>query len=487
MTYIPNEKQIEAHCAMERFIGYGGAMGGGKTRWLCEMALLLSVKFPGNFGLIARQSGPALKLSTQEVFFDEVLIPGSKQWKTLGAKFNKSEGLLLLRALDPPSKVWFTGLDSDNVERVKSLNLGFFGIDEATEVAEAIFMMLCTRLRRKGIPKEFRKGMISANPEAGWVKRRFLDQNLGDHVFVEANYTDNPHLPEDYPELFNAMPNHWREKYLLGNWGAVSGLVLKDFDPEVHIIPYKEAFPEWRRFRGFDHGQQNPAACIGFTQGYVDEVYLPELIGDRMDFLDKKYDNYPVIIADKMYYSSGLVSDHKVGIAKTFEGIDRVGITYADPSIWRKDREKIVGDGKGIPFSIAQEYMENPNALTGLVRANNIVAVGIDRLSMLLRIGHLYFMDHESMDPLVGETGEIRSYSWKQPRTDDDDWPEEPIKRNDHACDAARYGIMSLPPLKAEQAKVIPYNSFMAARQRAIADKKGKRGITIAHGRVVGI
>jgi len=38
-----------------------------------------------------------------------------------------------------------------------------------------------------------------------------------------------------------------------------------------------------------------------------------------------------------------------------------------------------------------------------------------------------------------------------------------------------------------EQAKVIPYNSFMAARQRAIADKKGKRGITIAHGRVVGI
>jgi len=487
MTYIPNEKQIEAHCATEQFLGYGGAMGGGKTRWLCEMGLLLSVKFPGNFGLLARQSGPALKLSTQEVFFDEVLIKGSREWKNLKAKFNKSEGLLVLEALDPPSKIWFTGLDSDNVERVKSLNLGWFGIDEATEVAESIFMMLCTRLRRKGIPKEFRKGLVSANPEAGWIKRRFLDQKLGNHKFIQANYKDNPHLPDDYPDLFNSMPTRWREKYLLGNWGAVSGLVFKEFDPKIHIIPYKESFPEWKRFRGFDHGQQNPAACLGFTYGYTDPVYLPELLGDRMDYINKKYDNYPIIIVDRMYYSSGLVSEHKAGIAKTFENIDRPGLVYADPSIWRKDREKIVGDGKPVEYSIAQEYMESPDALRGLVRANNNVSVGIDRISLLLIIGHLFFMDHESLDSLIGETGEIRSYSWKQPKTDDDDWPEEPIKRNDHACDALRYGIMSLPPLRAEKSKLIPYNSFMAARKRAIEDKLGK-SVTIAkNGKVIGL
>jgi len=79
-VYIPNKKQIEAHIATEQFVGYGGAMGGGKTRWICEMAKLLSVSYPGNFGVIARQSGPALKVSTMEVFFDEVLLYGSDSW-----------------------------------------------------------------------------------------------------------------------------------------------------------------------------------------------------------------------------------------------------------------------------------------------------------------------------------------------------------------------------------------------------------------------
>jgi hypothetical protein len=55
-------------------------MGGGKTRWICESAKQLAVKFPGNFGVVARQSGPVLKLSTMEVFFEETLRVGSEEW-----------------------------------------------------------------------------------------------------------------------------------------------------------------------------------------------------------------------------------------------------------------------------------------------------------------------------------------------------------------------------------------------------------------------
>jgi len=73
----------------------------------------------------------------------------------------KNDGLLIMENLNPPSKIWFTGLDSNNTERIKSLNLGFFALDEATEIAESIFMMLQTRLRRKGIPKMHRKGMVT--------------------------------------------------------------------------------------------------------------------------------------------------------------------------------------------------------------------------------------------------------------------------------------------------------------------------------------
>lgn len=458
-------------------------MGGGKTRFLCEMAKLLAVKFPGNFGIIARQSGPALAYSTLEVFLTEVLPQGGREWKALDVKWVESKGLMIFQALDPPSKIWFTGLDRDNLERIKSLNLGFFAIDEATEVAESVFLMLCTRLRRKGIPKEFRKAVITANPEAGWVKRRFVDQSLSNHKFVQANYKDNPHLPEDYDQLFDTMPLAWREKYLLGNWGAVSGLIYRDFDADRHIIPYADLPPEWRHIRGLDHGQQNPAACTSAHVGYSD-WQLKEIIGEeRYEMMSSLFDDYPVIIFDKLYYSPGLVSDHRRAIARMWP--EWQGPTHADPSIWHRDREKLLENGQRVQYSIADEYAEHPHPLRGLVRANNVVDAGINRVSQLLRIGHLYFMDHESMGELIGDAGEIRSYSWKRPRTDDDDWPEEPDKRRDHACDAVRYAVMSLPPLRVEPKKVIPYNSFMAARQRALAAKRGGTQLSIAGGKLV--
>lgn len=485
-VYIPNTKQIEAHIATEQFIGYGGAMGGGKTRWICEMAKLLSVAYPGNFGVIARQSGPALKVSTMEVFFDEVLRYGSEDWKALGCKFSKNDGLLTFENLDPPSKIWFTGLDSNNTERIKSLNLGFFCLDEATEIAESIFMMLQTRLRRPGIPKMHRKGIVTANPEAGWIKRRFIDKKLPDHRFIMANYKDNPHLPDDYIDLFQTMPLNWRQRYLDGNWGAVSGLIYKEFDENYHIIPDGDIIPDWDYKYALDHGQLNPACCIGAMVGYKDSVYLKQWIGeDRYDNMNPLYDDYPVVIIHKAYYSSGLISDHKKGIAEIFKDCPS-SITHTDPSIWARDREKIVGDGNNVPYSVAQEYMESPNPITGMVRANNKVSVGINRISQLLRIGHLFFMDNETLSHIHGSDGEIRTYSWKRPRTEDEDYPEVPEKKNDHAMDALRYLCMSMPALQADQATVIPYNSFMAARKRAIEAKRGRK-VAIIGGRLTGL
>ena len=478
--YVPNDKQVEAHCASEQFIGYGGAMGGGKTRWLCEMAKILSVKFPGNLGLLARQSGPALKLSTQEVFFDETLVPGSQDWRDLGCKFNKGEGILRFENMNPISKIWFTGLDQDNIERIKSLNLGFFGLDEATEIAESSFMMLSTRLRRAGIPKMWRKGMVTANPEAGWVKRRFIDQELSNHKFVQATSLDNPYLPDDYPSLFDHMPDHWRERYLFGNWGAVSGLIYKDFDPDRHVIKAIPIPVGWKTFRALDHGQQNPCACLGFCYGYPSREELIDLIGEsRLELVSPDFDGYPMIFVYRLYYKPGLVQDHKLGIKHTFMDVKKSGITFADPSIWHKDRSTVISDGKAVQFSIAQEYGESPDPLVGLVRANNQVVAGINRVSTLFRIGHLYIMDHPSLEPVIGQKGEILSYAWKDPKTDDMDWPEEPLKQKDHAMDALRYGVMSLPPLKAKEPTLIPYNSFAAARQRAIAAKKGGRGLRL--------
>jgi PBSX family phage terminase large subunit len=476
--YVPTPKQVKAHCAMEQFVGFGGAMGGGKTRWLCEMAKFLSIEFPGNFGLLARQSGVILDSTTMEVFFSEVLIPGSDEWKALGMIWNKTEKLLTFGALNPPSRIWFTGLDKDNTERIKSLNLGFFGVDEATEISEGTFMMLMTRLRRKavsakypaGIPKEFRKGMISANPEAGWVKRRFLDQRLPNHIFIEADYKDNKYLPPEYAELFETMPQRWKDKYLYGNWEQVSGLVYKDFKADFHIIPPEKLGVGWKNIRGLDHGQQNQTACVGLAIAEFDRKGLYWLLGDRVDMIPEAFDHYPLLIVNALYYKKGLIHVHKKGIWERWEGIKTSG-THVDPSTRRRDRDKVISQpgetARYKEWSIFEEYLDKPYPILDLVTANNNVLIGIDRISTLLQIGHLFFLDLEELLPLTGPGGEIRNYEWKEAKRMEENAPEEPVKAGDHALDALRYATMSLEKPEVKMVPALSERSWKRVAERA--------------------
>ncbi len=475
-AYEPHERQREAHRAKERFIGYGGAMGGGKTRWGCEEGLALSLEFPHNFGVICRQSGPALRMSTMESFFSQTLVPGSKMWQAVGAEFNKGEGLLTLGVNG--SKIWFTGLDADNTERIKSLELGWFFIDEATEVSEAIFQMFITRLRRSGVSSRMRKGLISANPEAGWVKRRFVDQHLPDHRFVVALPADNPYLPEDYASLFETLPDRWRRKYLLGSWDAASGLIYPSFDEKVHVVPWVEIPPHWKVVRGLDHGQRNPTACLGAVvipddKAELERVITPAGMEKRAAWLK----NYPTIVCFRLYYAPGVVSEHKRWIKRMFEDIAKPGLVFADPSIWGRDREKLIevaGKETRREYSIADEYMEEPDGLRGLVRGTNLVLPGLDRVETLLKGGHLFFMDHPSLQPLIGPAGEIRNYEWKEAK-ESLSMPEVPQDRDDHACDALRYLVMSLPQ-PAVQAKVVPAGTFDRKRKEAQQWRQAQKG-----------
>ena len=52
--YKPTDKQIIAHTVSERFVLFGGAVGGGKSYWLCREAIELSLECSGNVGYLCR-------------------------------------------------------------------------------------------------------------------------------------------------------------------------------------------------------------------------------------------------------------------------------------------------------------------------------------------------------------------------------------------------------------------------------------------------
>ena len=123
--YKPTSKQIEAHTAVERFILYGGAVGGGKSAWLVNEGIKLSLNYPGNVGYLCRHELTSFRrttLMTLERFLSPDIIAQHHQTESYFRFINGS-------------LIYYGGLGDDEkgLDRLKSMDLGWFGIDQAEE------------------------------------------------------------------------------------------------------------------------------------------------------------------------------------------------------------------------------------------------------------------------------------------------------------------------------------------------------------------
>lgn len=217
-SYAPTPRQIEAHRNPSRFKLYGGAMGGGKSVWLCNSAIRASLKWPGSRWYLGRREAKTFKrttFQTLEAYMAE-LSPVVESHHLTDCVYRFANG----------SQLWYGGLGTqDDREKIKSMELTGFGIDEASEVEESFFLMLSTRLRLQ-VPGVRYQGLLASNPEPGWLRSRFIDDSRPAHAFIPALPRDNPHLPADYEaglrELLRGNES-WIKAYLEGDWDAFGG------------------------------------------------------------------------------------------------------------------------------------------------------------------------------------------------------------------------------------------------------------------------
>jgi len=222
-----NEKQMMAHRAPERFILYGGAFGGGKTAWLVNEAIRLSIIYPNNAGYLCRFRATDFRSSTQlqvEKFLPSELIK----------VHHKTE---MYYELVNGSLVFYGGLQGDEETKTKinSMELGWFGIDQAEEITEKQFLLLAGRLRliRNGQTPKY-KGLLTCNPDPGWLRDRFIEGSYPDHRFIPALPRDNEkYLPDDYVDRLKELyPEAMAQRLLEGNWDIdVAG---------NYLIPYSQ-------------------------------------------------------------------------------------------------------------------------------------------------------------------------------------------------------------------------------------------------------
>ncbi len=245
---------------------FSGAFGAGKSIALCTKGLKLSLDYPKNFGLICRKVRATLQQTTIKTFFDRVCP------RELVADYNKSEGLV---TLTNGSQILFGGLDDPL--KLGSLELGWAGIDEAIETTEDDWKMLEGRLRLLNVPHQI-FAATNPGPPSHYLYDMFFKQMRGDAY--QAASLENPELPEDYKKRLNEFEGVYRDRYVLGLWKGLEGLVYSSFDDKVCLIPRFEVPKSWLVYSGHDFGDANPAAVFyaessGTGDFYAFAEYFP--------------------------------------------------------------------------------------------------------------------------------------------------------------------------------------------------------------------
>ncbi len=407
-----------------KYIAYIGGIGSGKSLIGCITVLHWALLYPGDY-LICRQFMPELKDTTYATF--KLICPPELIEEDRIADMK-------IRIKTPSGKPsWILFRQLEEPEKLRSLNLSGFYIDEANQVSEEAFMLLQGRLRGGGI----RKGIMTTNPKGhDWLYRWFLqkdhmkEQIVKDQYYlIKAPSTENIHLPDGYLQSVMASWDEARiKREIEGSFDAFEGQVYSDFRRDVHVVRPFRIPANWDRHIRIDHGYRNPAATLFFAVSPDGECYVYKELYVR-EWLIKE-----IVLGNKKEKKDGLIG--------FIQGTSSFKTAKIDPST--KARRGGTGE------SDYDEYRRHwPDNLPPLQLAKNDVQLGIDRVKSYLKSDTktnrpLLFI----FDTCVNLLEEITTYRYPDLRPNQQgvkSEDEKPIKVDDHALDALRYMIVDLP------------------------------------------
>lgn len=426
-SYNPTDRQRLFHRNPARFRLYGGAVGGAKTWAGCAEAIKHSLKYPGNRGYMCRHTLQDLRRSTLVSF--DIICP-----REFIKNHFRDDRLL---EFHNGSQILYGGLGGqEDLEKIKSTEFGWFFIDEASETFEEMFLMLAGRLRWI-LPNGTRPkycGFLGSNPEPGWVKDRFIDQQLPDHAFIPALPRDNPYLPPDYDSSLRDMyPDEWVRRYLDGSWDVFEGQIYKEFDRKIHVYANQEVSPYWEKFRIIDHGYVNPTCCIWAAIDFDGRIWIY-----------------------REHYERQLTVRENAEIIKSREPGFK-GMTLCDPSMFSNTQQK-----NGKACSYADDYRESGIVCISPYSDDNWTSEGVGINLVKQRLKDNSLLIHESCKNGISE---ILKYRWRDLRVTDrakKAAPEVPIDKDNHFLDSLRYLSVwkppnSAPPKRPESKKTLHF------------------------------
>lgn len=265
ILYRPLPSQQRFHDLSNRFKGFSGPVGSGKSAALCNEAIALSYVNPGRTGLIGAPTYNMLRDATLQAFL-EFLEEG-------GVRYSLNKSSFTLTFSDSGSRVLFRSLEE--FERLRGPNLAWFGIDEMTYASEEAWIRLEARLRD---PKAERLSGFGVWTPKGfdWVYRRFRAERVKGYAVVEAKPFENRHILETTPDFYDRLKSSYDERFyrqeVLGDYlNQQAGQVYYAFDRRENTGRFERNKDE-ELLWSWDFNVNPMASVIAQRRG--DEIYV---------------------------------------------------------------------------------------------------------------------------------------------------------------------------------------------------------------------
>jgi phage terminase large subunit len=313
------------------------------------------------------------------------------------------------------SKLYVGGMD--NAAKIMSTEYDMALWDEATEGDLNEWEALGTRMRYGRMPYQQRIACVNPQGPSHWLNQR---ANAGRITRILSRHEDNPTVTPAYIAVLDALTGVRRARLYLGLWQAAEGGVYEnEWDAQRHLIDRFPIPADWPRYLAVDFGYTHPAVVQWWAQDPDGRLYRYR----------------------ELYRTHQLVHD----VADTIRAVSKWGAK----------------DGEAMPRAIISDP-EDAEGRAQLARhlgmytvaANKAVQQGIQAVQARLRPAgdgkpRLFLL----RDSLIGDRDpyltDQRAPCCTEEEIDGYVWDtrsgarrgEQPLKENDHGCDAMRYAV----------------------------------------------
>lgn len=383
MLLTPAQTEIAADTHRFRVVNCGRRFG--KTTLSIEEIKGKAVAKPSRIAYIAPTYQQARDIAWEQLKAElkPIIISINESRLELKTKTLKGgESLIVLRG-------W------EAIETLRGQKFDFIVIDEIASMRN--FFSNWQEVIRPTLTDTKGEALFISTPKGFNHFYELFKKEADDPDYKSFHYTtyDNPHIPVE--EIDKARVEVTEDRFAqeyLADFRKTEGLVYKEFDRERHLVDDEviEHITFTDYFAGIDFGFTNPTAIIHIKRDKDDTFYITD------EFYEPQH-------------SEEEIAEYVAGCK-----FNRV---YPDPEA---------------PSSIKALRNKKVNVRT-VVKNKDSIKNGINVIRELFKANRLFIS--KRCENLIYE---LETYAYPE-KKDSHNEDENPIKENDHACDALRYAL----------------------------------------------